>query len=78
MSCTQQPAGSMLCGFYVAMNIVDLLGDLPVIRKVVDYKPAKTFGEAELKMVQGMLAEFIVLQILDPKGEFYDGQANAM
>ncbi|CAN6203347.1 unnamed protein product [Urochloa humidicola] len=78
MPCAQQSAGSMLCGFYVAMNMVDLLADLPVIRKAADYKPAKTFGEAELKMVQGMLAEFIVTEIIDPKGEFYDGQANAV
>ncbi|CAN6362885.1 unnamed protein product [Urochloa humidicola] len=78
MSCAQQPAGSMLCGFYVAMNMMDLLGNLPVICKAADYKPPKTFGEVLLTMVQVMLAEFIVTEIIYPKGEFYDGQANAM
>ncbi|CAN6363382.1 unnamed protein product [Urochloa humidicola] len=78
MPCAQQPAGSMLCGCYVATNMVDLLGNLPVIRKVVDYKPVKTLGEAELQMVQGMMAEFIITKIIDPKGKFYDGQANVV
>ncbi|CAO2207942.1 unnamed protein product [Urochloa humidicola] len=39
MPCAQEPAGSMLCGFYVAMNMMDLLGNLPVICKAADYNP---------------------------------------
>ncbi|CAN6210253.1 unnamed protein product [Urochloa humidicola] len=78
MACARQPAGSMWCGFYVAMNLMDLLGDLTLICKVVDYKPTKTFDEVALNMVQGMLVEFIVTEIIDPKGDFYDGQANAV
>ncbi|CAN6234353.1 unnamed protein product [Urochloa humidicola] len=78
MACAQQPTGSMLCGFYIAMNLMDPLGDLTLIRKAADYKPTKTFDEVALNMVQGMLVEFIVTEIINPKGEFYDGQANVV
>ncbi|CAN6381321.1 unnamed protein product [Urochloa humidicola] len=78
MACAQRPAGSMLYGFYVAMNLMDLLGGLTTIRKAADYKLTKTFDEVALNMVQGMLVEFIDTKIINPKGKFYDGQANAV
>ena len=42
-----------------------------------DYKPSKQADQAALKMVQGMLCEFILKEIIDPKGCFYDPTADA-
>ena len=33
MQCAQQPSGSIICGFYVASNMLKLLGDIPIIKK---------------------------------------------
>jgi hypothetical protein len=33
MQCAEQPLGSLSCGFYVALNMYDLLGDINVIKK---------------------------------------------
>jgi len=37
-----------------------------------DFKPSKQADQNALRMVQGMLAEFILKEIIDPKGCFYD------
>ena len=42
-----------------------------------DYKPSKQADQAALSMVQGMLCEFILKEIIDPKGSFYDCRADA-
>ena len=42
-----------------------------------DYKPSKQTDQGALRMVQGMLAEFILKEVIDPKGSFYDGPADA-
>ena len=42
-----------------------------------DYKPSKHADQAALRMVQGMLCEFILKEIIDPKGGFYDGPVDA-
>ncbi|RLN23704.1 hypothetical protein C2845_PM07G08400 [Panicum miliaceum] len=42
-----------------------------------DYKvPTRRADQGALRMVQGMLCEFILKEIIDPKGEFYDGPAD--
>ena len=33
MQCAQQSSGSLSCGFYVALDMYDLLGDINVIKK---------------------------------------------
>ena len=33
--------------------------------------------QGAMRMVQGMLCEFILKDIIDPKGEFYNGPADA-
>ncbi|RLN30665.1 hypothetical protein C2845_PM05G13550 [Panicum miliaceum] len=73
----QQPSGSMLCGFYVALNMLDLLGDISILKKASDYKvPIGRANQGALRMVQGMLCEFILKEIVDPKGKFFDGPAD--
>ena len=42
-----------------------------------DYKPSKQAYQNALRMVQGMLAEFILKEIIAPKGSFYDAAADA-
>ena len=42
-----------------------------------DFKPSKQADQNALRMVQGMLAEFILKEIIDPKGSFYDPTADA-
>ena len=42
-----------------------------------DYKPSKHIDQAGLRMFQGVLCEFILKEIIDPKGSFYDGPADA-
>ena len=42
-----------------------------------DYKPSKQIDQAGLRMIEGMLYEFILKEIIDPKGSFYDGPADA-
>ena len=42
-----------------------------------DYKTSKQIDQRALRMVQGMLCEFILKEIIDPKGSFYDGPADA-
>jgi hypothetical protein len=42
-----------------------------------DFKPSKQADQNALRMVQGMLAEFILKEIIDPKGCFYDPTADA-
>ncbi|CAN6341894.1 unnamed protein product [Urochloa humidicola] len=71
-SCARQPSGSQACGFYVAVQLLDLLTKCNKIKKSSDYKPAKELGKNDLKMVQEMLAEFIVNEVINPKGNFYD------
>ncbi|KAG2570900.1 hypothetical protein PVAP13_7KG031787 [Panicum virgatum] len=67
--CTQQPSGSTSCGFYVALNMYDLLGDMCILKKA-------SANQATIRMIQGMLCEFILKEIIDPKGSFYDGPAD--
>lgn len=43
---------------------------------VLDFKPAAKVDLA-IKMVQGMLVEFIVKALIDPKGKFYGGPKDA-
>jgi hypothetical protein len=33
LQCAQQPSGAFLCGFYVAFNMLKLVGDIPIIKK---------------------------------------------
>ena len=42
-----------------------------------DFKQSKQADQNALRMVQGMLAEFILKEIIDPKGSFYDCPADA-
>jgi len=42
-----------------------------------DYKPSKQIDQAGVRMIQVMLCEFILKEIIDPKGSFYDGPADA-
>jgi len=42
-----------------------------------DFKPSKQADQNALRMVQGMLAECILKEIIDPKGCFYDPTADA-
>jgi hypothetical protein len=35
LQCAQQPSGTFLCGFYVAFNMLKLLGDISIIKKTV-------------------------------------------
>ena len=39
--------------------------------------PTRRADQGALSMVQGMLCEFIPKEIIDPKGNFYDGPADA-
>ncbi|KAG2556910.1 hypothetical protein PVAP13_8NG211901 [Panicum virgatum] len=92
MQCAQQPSGRTSCGFYVASNMYDLLGDINIIKKaskqiftcilnnciMQDYKASKHADQGALRMVQGMLCYFILKEIIHPKGNFYDGPADAV
>jgi len=42
-----------------------------------DYKATIQVDQGALRMVQGMLYEFILKEIIDPKGNFYNGPADA-
>jgi len=42
-----------------------------------DFKPTKHIDDVALKMVQGMLFEFIVDEIINPNGKFYGGAPQA-
>ncbi|KAG2641650.1 hypothetical protein PVAP13_2KG252758 [Panicum virgatum] len=91
IKCAQQPSNSTSCGFYVALNMYHLLGDINVIRKASklsftcilnncimhDYKTSKEVDQGALRMVQWMLCDFILKEIIDPKGSFYDDPADA-
>jgi hypothetical protein len=33
LQCAQQPSGTFLCGFYVAFNMLKLVGDIPIMKK---------------------------------------------
>jgi hypothetical protein len=33
LQCAQQPSETFLCGFYVAFNMLKLLGDIPIMKK---------------------------------------------
>ncbi|CAN6328758.1 unnamed protein product [Urochloa humidicola] len=80
--CAQQPFGSQACGFYVALQLFDFVHDCNKMKKSADYKPTKEVDKTGLMMVQGMLAEFIVDKVINPKGKFHqrkeDGSADAM
>ena len=42
-----------------------------------DYKASKQVDQGALRMVQRMLCDFILKEIIDPKGSFYDDLAHA-
>ena len=42
-----------------------------------DYKANTQTDQGALRMVQRMLCEFILKEIIDSKGNFYDGPADA-
>ncbi|PVH34139.1 hypothetical protein PAHAL_8G154700 [Panicum hallii] len=71
VNCAQQPSGTFLCGFYVAFNMLKLVGDIPIMKKAADFKAALTVSIEDLKPVREMLCEFILKETLDPKGNFY-------
>ncbi|KAG2619639.1 hypothetical protein PVAP13_3NG119202, partial [Panicum virgatum] len=77
IKCAEQPLGSLSCGFYVALNMYDLLGDINVIKKASDYKATQEVDQGALRMVQRMLCDFILKEIIDPKGSFHDDPAHA-
>ena len=41
-----------------------------------DYKASKHADQGALRIVQGMLCDFILKEIIHPKGNFYDGLAD--
>ena len=43
-----------------------------------DYKATQKVDQGALRMVQGMLCDFILKEIIHPKGNFYDGPADAV
>ncbi|PVH37861.1 hypothetical protein PAHAL_5G392800 [Panicum hallii] len=71
VKCAQQPSGTFLCGFYVAFNMLRLVGDIPIMKKAADFNAALTVSIEDLKPVREMLCEFILKETLDPKGNFY-------
>ena len=42
-----------------------------------DYKASKQVDQGALTMVQRMLCDFILKEIIDPKGSFHDDPADA-
>ncbi|CAL5078914.1 unnamed protein product [Urochloa decumbens] len=51
--------------------------DPQIFSTIGDYKPTKKVDQAAPMMLQGMLGEFILKEIIDPKGDFYNGPADA-